>query len=148
MAKRPPDWLQVLQRVVAEVSASDVAEFELAQRGFRLHLRRNVSARLGASTSEPQRSHPTGVPILAPLTGIFYRSASPTAEAYVREGEWIEAGATVGLIETMKIFNEVKAEQPGRIERVLVASGQLVQAGEPLILLAPGVQPDEAGRPL
>ena len=148
MAKRQTDWLEMIQRVVEEVSASDVAEFELAQKGFRLHLRRNVTARLVASTSEPQSGQPTGLPIPAPLTGIFYRAASPTAEAYVREGDWIEAGATVGLIETMKIFNEVKAEQPGRIERVLVASGQLVQAGEPLVLVTPGVQPDEAERPL
>lgn len=136
MAELPPNWLDTVRRVVGDLTASDVAEFELAQSAFRLRLRRNASARPAAPRAET--SAPAGLQVTAPFTGVFYRSSSPTADPYVREGDWVESGATVGLIETMKIFNEVKAEVAGRIEKVLVQSGQLVHAGDPLIILVPG----------
>jgi biotin carboxyl carrier protein len=143
VAKPAAGWLQTVRRVVEDLSTSDVAEFELAQKEFRLRLRRNAGARPAAAAIR-ESAAPVGLPIVAPFTGIFYRASSPTADPYVREGDWVDAGATVGLIETMKIFNEVKAEQPGRIERVLVAAGQLVHAGDPLVLLAPGERPSKA----
>lgn len=140
MGELPPNWLDTVRRVVTDLTASDVAEFELAQAAFRLRLRRNASVRPTAPREEA--SAPSGLQVTAPFTGVFYRSSSPTADPYVREGDWVESGATVGLIETMKIFNEVKAEVAGRIEKVLVQTGQLVHAGDPLIILVPGERPD------
>jgi biotin carboxyl carrier protein len=136
-------WLETVRRVVEDLSASDVSEFELSQREFRLRLRRNPAAR-PATGADSQPATPLGLPIPAPFTGIFYRASTPTADPYVRDGDWVEAGATIGLIETMKIFNEVKAEQAGRIERILVQSGQLVQAGDPLVVLVAAERPAEA----
>ena len=143
MADARSAWLETVQRVVEAVAASDVAEFELGQRDFKLRLRRRVGAqfRTGPAAAAPEA--PAGVRVPAPFTGIFYRSASPTAEPFVREGDWVEAGTTVGLIETMKVFNEVKTEQSGRIERLLAQSGQLVHAGDALVSIVPGEQPRE-----
>src|SRR5688500_2214822 len=129
--------------MLEDVSASDVVEFEIVQKDFRLRLRRDVSPR----TTQPPPG-PTAqegdFEISAPFTGIFYRSPSPTAEVYIREGDWVEAGATIGLVETMKIFNEVKTEQAGRVVRILTESGQLVQTGDRLVLLARAARPPEA----
>jgi acetyl-CoA carboxylase biotin carboxyl carrier protein len=69
---------------------------------------------------------------------VFYRSPTPSARAYVSEGDWVEADAVIGLVETMKIFNEVTADVSGRIIRYAADNGQLVHAGDALVLIEPG----------
>ncbi len=71
----------------------------------------------------------------APLTGIFYRSPSPQSPAFVQAGGVISAGDVVGLIEAMKLFNEVRATVAGRVRRIVAENGQLVRAHQPLIEL-------------
>jgi multidrug efflux pump subunit AcrA (membrane-fusion protein) len=142
--KADRDWLRTVRLVVEAVSASDVADFELAQPEFRLRLKRRIGARFGEAPARPEAEQPSGLPVPAPFTGIFYRAATPTAEPFAREGDWVEADATIGLIETMKVFNEVKTDQPGRLERLLVQNGQLVHAGETLAIISPGQRPDDA----
>jgi acetyl-CoA carboxylase biotin carboxyl carrier protein len=136
-------WLATVRRMLEDVSTSDVVEFEIVQKDFRLRLRRDVGPR--TTQPSPGPAAPEGdLEICAPFTGVFYRSPSPTADLYIREGDWLEAGATIGLVETMKIFNEVKTEQPGRVVRILAESGQLVQSGDRLVLLARASRPAEA----
>jgi acetyl-CoA carboxylase biotin carboxyl carrier protein len=72
---------------------------------------------------------------VAPLTGVFYRASTPGAPPFASVGDVVAAGAVVGLIETMKIFNEVLAERGGRIAVILAESGQLVHAGETLMTI-------------
>ena len=134
--------------MLEHVQASDATEVELSHGRFRLKLRRRPGARL-ASTDAPPPVDLTATDvaaILAPLTGVFYRAASPTDPPYVAPGDMVQPGAVVGLIETMKIFNEVLAERAGRIADILVESGQLVHAGDALMTVAddatePGGQP-------
>jgi biotin carboxyl carrier protein len=76
-----------------------------------------------------------GIPLPAPLTGVFYRASAPGAPPLAEVGDRVEAGAVVGLIETMKIFNEVLAERGGRIAAILAESGQLVHAGDALMIV-------------
>src|SRR5207249_918804 len=76
--------------------------------------------------------------VVAPFTGVFYRSPTPSARAYVSEGDWVEADAVIGLVETMKIFNEVTADCSGRIVKFTVEKSQLVHAGDALVLIEPG----------
>jgi biotin carboxyl carrier protein len=73
--------------------------------------------------------------IRAPLIGLFYRSPAPDAPPYVRLGDWIEPGQTVGLIEAMKVFNEITSEVAGRVAALPAANGELVQAGQVLIVV-------------
>jgi acetyl-CoA carboxylase biotin carboxyl carrier protein len=76
-------------------------------------------------------------PILAPMVGKFYAAPSPSEPPYVAQGSAVEAGATVGLIEVMKVFTSIKTETAGTIERILVGNGQFVEFGQPLFLLRP-----------
>jgi biotin carboxyl carrier protein len=69
------------------------------------------------------------------MTGLFYRGASPELPPYVDVGEEVEEGATVGLIEAMKVFSEIPADVHGRVVRILVENGKLVNQGEVLMLL-------------
>jgi acetyl-CoA carboxylase biotin carboxyl carrier protein len=75
--------------------------------------------------------------VLAPLTGIFYHSPSPGAAPYVRVGAEVNAGQVIGLIEAMKLFNEIKSDVTGVIRRIPAADGSLVKAKQPLIEVEP-----------
>ncbi|TME65150.1 MAG: biotin carboxyl carrier domain-containing protein [Chloroflexi bacterium] len=75
--------------------------------------------------------------INAPLTGIFYRSPSPQAQAYVQVGSTVGVGEVIGLIEAMKLFNEIHATASGRVSRIFIENGQLVRAHQPLVELEP-----------
>ena len=75
--------------------------------------------------------------VTAPLTGVWYAAPSPGARPYVQEGDEIGSGAVVGLIEAMKLFNEIKSDLAGRVARVVAESGQLVKAKQPLIEVEP-----------
>jgi acetyl-CoA carboxylase biotin carboxyl carrier protein len=75
--------------------------------------------------------------VSAPLTGVFYRSPSPDAEPYVREGGQVNAGQVIGLIEAMKLFNEIKCDVTGTVRRVAAGDGDLVKARQTLIEVDP-----------
>jgi len=73
--------------------------------------------------------------LAAPMIGTFYASPSPGAPPFVEVGDTIAAGQVIGIIEAMKIMNEIPAERGGVVEEVLVDNGQPVEYGTPLIRL-------------
>ena len=75
--------------------------------------------------------------IKAPLTGIFYASPAPGSAPYVTAGGEVAVGQIIGLIEAMKLFNEIKSDLAGRVVRVVPESGTLVKAKQPLIEVEP-----------
>jgi acetyl-CoA carboxylase biotin carboxyl carrier protein len=77
------------------------------------------------------------VPIVAPMVGTFYRAPKPDAPPFVNEGDGIQVGQTVCVLEAMKMFNEIPSEVGGRIVRVLVENGAPVEYGQPLFLVDP-----------
>jgi acetyl-CoA carboxylase biotin carboxyl carrier protein len=110
---------------------------------FKLRLR---SARVQTAPAPPTRPappvqvaspgrRPRTVAVRSPLIGVFYRSPSPGAAAFVEVGDPVEEGQTVCVVEAMKVFNEIKAEWRGRVLAIPAQDGRLVQAGEPLVVL-------------
>jgi acetyl-CoA carboxylase biotin carboxyl carrier protein len=75
--------------------------------------------------------------VKAPLTGIFYGAPSPGATAYVAVGDHVSVGQIIGLIEAMKLFNEIKSDLAGRVVRICSDNGALVKARQPLIEVEP-----------
>ncbi len=73
--------------------------------------------------------------VISPFVGTFYRSPSPSAEHYVKEGQHVKRGDTLCIIEAMKLMNGIEAEFSGKILSVLVENGQPVEFGEPLFLI-------------
>jgi acetyl-CoA carboxylase biotin carboxyl carrier protein len=71
--------------------------------------------------------------VRAQMPGTFYRRPDPESDYYVEEGDQVSAGDTVGLIEVMKSFHEVKAEEEGTIARFLVENEEAVDAGQDLV---------------
>jgi multidrug efflux pump subunit AcrA (membrane-fusion protein) len=130
-----PSWLDEVKRLVEQVSASDATEVRYARDGFRVRIKRRPGIRPSTGAETPSTVEPDVVAVVAPLTGIFYPGASPTAPPYVGEGDLVRPETVVGLIETMKIFNEVVAERHGQVRQILVEAGQLVHAGDRLLTL-------------
>ncbi len=73
--------------------------------------------------------------VKSPLPGIFYRRPSPDADPYVDEGNTVQPGDVVGVIEIMKNFYEVKSESAGVVARFLVENEALVEAGQAILAL-------------
>lgn len=73
----------------------------------------------------------------APMMGKFYAAPSPSDPPFVEIGQRVSAGATLGLIEVMKVFASVKSDIAGVVERILVANGQAVEYGQALFLIRP-----------
>ncbi len=75
--------------------------------------------------------------IKSPLVGTFYRAPAPGAEPFVKEGDLVEAGQVVAIVEAMKVMNEIEADRRGRVLKILVEDGEPVEYGQDLILLSP-----------
>jgi acetyl-CoA carboxylase biotin carboxyl carrier protein len=96
-----------------------------------------------AAPAQPSPGSPYGEPaagmrfVTAPLTGVWYAAPSPGARPYITDGAEIGVGAVIGLIEAMKLFNEIKSDAAGRVTRILVESGTLVKRQQPLIEVDP-----------
>jgi acetyl-CoA carboxylase biotin carboxyl carrier protein len=73
--------------------------------------------------------------VKAQMPGTFYRRPDPESDPYVEEGDEVSAGDTIGLIEVMKNFNEIKAEEDGRVSKFLVEDEEAVDAGQELVEL-------------
>ena len=71
----------------------------------------------------------------SPLVGTFYRAASPEAQAFVKVGDKVAPDTVIGIIEAMKVMNEIKAEKSGVIKEILVENGQPVEFGQPLFVI-------------
>ncbi|MCE2654056.1 MAG: acetyl-CoA carboxylase biotin carboxyl carrier protein [Planctomycetaceae bacterium] len=91
----------------------------------------------GGSAPAAAASEAGLVAVTSPMVGTFYSSPNPDSPAFVNVGSAVTPETTVCLVEAMKVFNEIKAETAGTIERVLVQSGQSVEFGQKLFLIRP-----------
>ncbi len=75
--------------------------------------------------------------ISSPLVGTFFRAPSPGKPAFVEIGSLVDAGATLCIVESMKVMNEIESDVKGRVAKVLVEDGQAVEYGQRLFLIEP-----------
>ncbi len=73
--------------------------------------------------------------IKSPITGVFYRSPSPTSPMFVKEGDVVETGKTLCIVEAMKVMNEIKATERAKIVKVLVENGQPITSQQDLFVI-------------
>ena len=77
----------------------------------------------------------TGHVVKSPMVGTFYRAASPGAKSFVEVGSQVKEGDAIGIVEAMKIMNEIEADLAGTVSKILVENGQPVEYGQPLFIL-------------
>jgi acetyl-CoA carboxylase biotin carboxyl carrier protein len=145
--------LKELKALLRLMEGNDVEELEVEEGGRRVRIRRRATAPPMMATAPlpapTARSAPAVtlaapgpeaaglIPVESPMVGTFYRAPAPGAEPYVKEGDMVEKGTVLCIIEAMKLMNEIEAEVRGRIANILVENGQPVEFGQPLFLLEP-----------
>jgi acetyl-CoA carboxylase biotin carboxyl carrier protein len=149
--------LALVDRLAAILERSDLVELEVEAGATGLILRKPEAIAAPSAASAPAgppaapragsidetgrsgtATDPAARPsVKAPLTGIWYAAPSPGSPPFVAVGREVAAGQVIGLIEAMKLFNEIKSDVSGRVVKVLAESGQLVKAKQPLIEVEP-----------
>jgi acetyl-CoA carboxylase biotin carboxyl carrier protein len=95
-----------------------------------------VAAAPAAPATPVESGLPAGHVTKAPMVGTFYASSTPGAPAFATVGKQVKAGETLGIIEAMKMFNQIEADVSGTVVAVLVENGQPVEFDEPMFVIA------------
>jgi acetyl-CoA carboxylase biotin carboxyl carrier protein len=147
------ELVALIDRLEPMLGASGLDEIEIASGSTTLVLRAPAVAvpgppAPGPSTSAPASAAAPAEPeaaasesglrqVKAPLTGVFYLSPSPGAAAYVKLGSEVIAGQVIGLLEAMKLFNEIKSDVTGVVRTIVAENGALVKTHQVLIEVEP-----------
>jgi acetyl-CoA carboxylase biotin carboxyl carrier protein len=152
--------LALIDRLSALLDRSELTELEVQVGGTGLLLRKPsaIAPQVvadsgpaagpadGAATGASAATAPAGAPadgpparpaVMAPLSGIWYGSPAPGTAPYVSVGGEVAVGQVIGLIEAMKLFNEIKSDKAGRVVKINAENGKLVRAKQPLIEVEP-----------
>ena len=144
-----PTDLERLEQILELMAKHEVSELEWERNGERIRLKNKPNPSPGYRMPEPLVQTVVPVPVAqiagngasnlkqvsSPFVGTFYRSSSPDAGPYVKEGQMIKRGDVLCIIEAMKLMNEIEAEFSGKVVSVLVENGQPVEFGEPLFTI-------------
>ena len=131
--------LEELKRLIHLLKDESLTEITLWQGDERITVRQSTT-RPAPTDLEPPKEAPAAPGMFtqnAPLVGIFHRRPAPSDPPFVAEGTEVGMGDTLCIIEAMKVMNEIQAQRPGRLERILVEDGRTVEYGQPLFLFAP-----------
>ena len=149
--------LRKIKRLIDLLEGSDLAELEIKEGEETVRLSRTPNA-VAAAPVQPavaptpvaaptapaaapaeapaqDNDIPEGQQVKAPMVGTFYASSTPGAEAFVKAGQQVKAGDTLGIIEAMKMFNQIEAETSGTVKAILVENGQAVEFDEPMFVI-------------
>jgi acetyl-CoA carboxylase biotin carboxyl carrier protein len=95
-----------------------------------------VAAAVAVAETPVADALPAGHVVKAPMVGTFYASATPGTPAFVKVGQQVAAGETLGIIEAMKMFNQIEADVAGTVKAILIENGQSVEFDEPMFVIA------------
>lgn len=142
-----------LEKVIKLLKDNDLHEIEIEEKDSKIKVKSSADQQVVA---HPQASYQTTPEvevvaqeeevektkskyklILSPMVGTFYRSPAPESPLYVEEGQVINKGQTLCIVEAMKLMNEIEADIKGKIMSILVENGQPVEYGEPLFEIEP-----------
>ncbi|NIT51698.1 MAG: hypothetical protein GWO41_02835, partial [candidate division Zixibacteria bacterium] len=137
---------KVLGEVIFQGEGDKIINVGYRDELFRLNPEKGLTdleEKVAETKSTSDESHEEGHKITAFTTGIFYRKPSPDAPPYAEEGETIEKGKVLGLIEVMKTFNQIifpgtDSSNTGKIKKILAKDSQEVKLNQPLFLIEPG----------
>lgn len=136
---------QIIELIQA-VSASSVGELNYEEGGVKLSLKKEKNkikteavpyvlhkeTVVQEQVEEPKKEESY---ITSPLVGTFYAAPSENGEPFVQVGDQVQEGTVLGIVEAMKLMNEIESEVHGVIEKILVENGEPVEYGQPLFLV-------------
>ena len=141
----PEEIEHLVHALIGMMRDGGMTELDLGFGDVTLRLRGSGFVTDSSTASMEQRVMASGQPavsndyaISAPMIGTFYASPSPGAAVFVEVGDTIASGQIIGIIEAMKIMNEIPADRGGVVTEIVAANGQPVEYGSPLIRIRPG----------
>lgn len=145
--------IRKLKELVKLMVENDLSELDLRDQEEKVTVRRGQSGPEVIYPQAPQTAAPPAqapapaavtpaaddglIAIESPMVGTFYSSPNPDSPAFVSSGSSISDGSVICIVEAMKVFNEIKAEMNGTIEKICVKSGDAVEFGQPLFMVRP-----------
>lgn len=142
MDERHAEELQTLRELLEVMNEHDLdtikvklgdAVYELSRRGQNVPIATFAAPAATAAPAASPAANPNVTKVLAPLTGVFYRSPSPDAPPFVEPGDRVDVGDVVCVLEAMKLFNEIQSDYAGSIVRIVPENGELVSQGDELV---------------
>ncbi|HWV35485.1 MAG TPA: biotin/lipoyl-containing protein [Thermomicrobiales bacterium] len=132
-----------VRELISLMSHGGISELDLSTADMTIRLRGNHGVAGGAPVMIPEGSfttrttepEPAGHVVTAPMIGTYYASPSPGEAPFVQIGDEVEVGQVIGIIEAMKIMNEIISDRSGVVAEVMVENAQAVEYGSPLIRL-------------
>ncbi len=142
-----PETQLLLDRFHSILRKHRLSHLEVEEGGRRISVSRPTvvaTVPVGAAVAVPDSptvaatsAVPEGDPVPTPLGGVFYRSPTPEAPSFVEVGDVVGPETVIGLVETMKLFNEITAGSSGRVTSVVATNGQMLKAGDPILFITP-----------
>ena len=135
--------LEDILELILKLENTSVEEFEVETGGLKVRVKYSkgvpsqpVPAKEQEQREEKEESAGYFV-VESPMVGTFYRAPAPGAEPFVKEGDYVEKGQTLCIIEALKVMNEIESEVSGVVRKILVENGQPVEYGQPLFYIEP-----------
>lgn len=145
-----------LVKLIQAVSDSELTQFSFEEKGVSLTMKKEKKERIIAveNTAAPQipivevNGNPVnlestsretsldGNVVKSPLVGTFYVSPSPEEEPFVKVGDTVSKGQVLGIVEAMKLMNEIESEFDGVVKQILVSNEDVIEFGQPLFVIA------------
>ena len=136
-------------RLIETVSASELTSFSLDNEEINIEMKNQKKEQVSVESLPVQTTIvPTGEVVVnetvkpvsgnemkSPLVGTFYNAPSPDAEPFVKVGDRVKKGQTLGIIEAMKLMNEIECEYDGVIKEILVDNMDMVEYGQTLFII-------------
>lgn len=135
--------IEEILTIVEKVKSTELSLFEYQDADTRIKIRGTKAA---ATSAPEQRSNVEAVQadscsyIESPMVGTFYAAPSEQEAPFVHVGDVIKKGQTVGIVEAMKLMNEIEAKCGGVVEEILVGNEALVEYGQPLMRIRPAAE--------
>lgn len=142
-----------IKELIETVSKSNLTRFEVEEGGLKISMRTDkVSKNIVVAASQtaaatvaepmvqtaavPQVEETAGSMVVkSPLVGTFYCAPNVDAKPYVQVGDVVKKGQVLGIVEAMKLMNEIESEFEGEIKEILVENEQMVEYGQPLFVI-------------
>ena len=147
-----------IMRLVETVASSGLTEFDYEEGNLKIHFGkkppkivygtgkdrgiddldisediRQAEKRISEAEDGAAAEEIKGTAVTSPIVGVFYGASGPEAEPFVKIGDRIEAGQVIGIVEAMKLMNEVESDVSGIVTEICVQNGESVEYGQPLI---------------
>ena len=147
--------IRKVRKLIELLEASNIAEIEIkeGEEAVRISRATNIApATIAAPVAVAAPATPAAAPaapaepasppvesgnlVTSPMVGTFYRAPAPDSPSYVEVGQQVNEGDTIGIVEAMKMMNQIESEFSGVVEAILVEDGKPVEFGQPLVRIA------------